>query len=275
MWNAAVDPLGGEHAVRDVAAELEREDARRVGGKRHRLQIEHQLDVLFERIGHADRRAGQLARLAALVRLLDLLDAPLDLAHVVEVIGQARAIGGAELAAQIADRLGDPVEDALVVLAPGAARFRRGADAEQLIEHRARVADHRQRIGRRRPADRVGVDARVVVGAAAGLIDVLDAQLHRRNRRRVAELLRVDLIERRAGEDVRALRLLRLRLREEHRRRAEVIGADLGRGERFGIADVGVADDGQVVAIRLERLAGWSGSDRRPIRSPPATTCSS
>ena len=56
---------GGEHAVRDVAAELEREDARRVGGERHGLQIEHQLDVLFERIGHPDRRARQLARLAA------------------------------------------------------------------------------------------------------------------------------------------------------------------------------------------------------------------
>ena len=44
-----------------------------------------------------------------------------------------------------------------------------------------------------------------------------------------AELLRVDLIERRAGVDVRALRLLRMRLRQEHRRRAEVIAADLRR----------------------------------------------
>src|SRR5688572_23090264 len=50
---------GGEDAVRDVAAELEREDARGVGRERHRLQVEHQLDVLFERIGNADRRAGR------------------------------------------------------------------------------------------------------------------------------------------------------------------------------------------------------------------------
>ena len=243
-----------EHAVRDVAAELEREDARRVGGKRHCLQIEHQLDVLLERIGHADRRAGQLARLAALVRLLHLLDAALDLADVVQVIRQARAIGGAQLAAQIANRLGDEIEDALIVLAPRPPRFGGGPDAEQLIEHRARIADHRQRIGRRRPADGVRVDARVVVGAAAGLIDVLDAELHRRNRRQLAELLRVDLVERRAREHVRALRLFRLRLRQEHRRRAEVIGADFRRRERFGVADVGVADNRQVITIRLERL---------------------
>jgi hypothetical protein len=76
-----------------------------------------------------------------------------------------------------------------------------------LIEHRARIADHRQRLGRRRPADRVGVNARIVIRATAGLIDVLDAQLHRRNRRRLAKLLRVDLIERRAGKHVRTLRL--------------------------------------------------------------------
>ena len=62
----------------------------------------------------------------------------------------------------------------------------RGADAEQLIEHDARIAHHRQRLRRRRPADRVGVGARVAVGAAAGLVDVLDAQLHRRDRRVLA-----------------------------------------------------------------------------------------
>ena len=106
------------------------------------------------------------------------------------------------------------------------ARFRRAAGAEQHVERDARIANHRQRLVRRRPADRVDVHARVVVGAAAGLVEVLDAELHRRHRRRLAEPLRVHLIERRAGPDVRALRLLRMRLREEHRARPEVVAAD-------------------------------------------------
>ena len=52
---------------------------------------------------------------------------------------------------------------------------------------------------------------------------------------------------------IRALRLLRMRLRQEHRGRAEVIAADLGRQERLGVAHVGVADDGDVVAPGFER----------------------
>src|SRR5439155_5344252 len=55
----------GEHTVGDVAAQLEREDAGDVGGEGDRLQIEHQPDVLFVRIRHADRSHGQLARFAA------------------------------------------------------------------------------------------------------------------------------------------------------------------------------------------------------------------
>ena len=72
-------------AARRVAAHLEREHARDVRLERERLQIEHQLDVLVERVGHAGRRAGQLARLAAHVARFDLLNAPLDLAHVFEI----------------------------------------------------------------------------------------------------------------------------------------------------------------------------------------------
>ena len=89
-------------AARRVAAHLEREDARGVRRERQHLQVEHQLDVLVERVGHADRRLRQLARLAAGVVGLDLLDAALDLAHVVEVARQARAVGGAELACSAA-----------------------------------------------------------------------------------------------------------------------------------------------------------------------------
>ena len=57
------------------------------------------------------------------------------------------------------------------------------AGAEHQFEHHARVAHHRQRLGRGGPADRVGVDARVAIGAAAGLVDRFDAELHGGNRR--------------------------------------------------------------------------------------------
>ena len=121
------------------------------------------------------------------------------------------------------------------------------------IERRARIAHHRQRLARTGPADGIGVDAGVTVGAAAGLIHVLDAQLHRRDRRRISELLRVDLVERHTGAHVRALGLPRMRLGQEHRARAEVVRADFRQRERLGVPDVGVADDGQVVAERFER----------------------
>ena len=62
-----------------------------------------------------------------------------------------------------------------------------------------------------------------------------------------------ELIERRADVEVGALRLLRMRLREEHRARPEVVAADLRRVERFGHAYVGVADDRQILPPRLER----------------------
>ena len=80
-------------AVRRVATQLEREDPRDVGRECQHLQIEHQLDVLAERVGHADRRRRQLAQLAAAVARLDDLDPPLDLAHVIEIVGEPRSIG--------------------------------------------------------------------------------------------------------------------------------------------------------------------------------------
>ena len=106
----------------------------------------------------------------------------------VEVVVQPRAVARRRGPCfSRATDAGQPVEDALVLGAPLAALARRRADAEQLIEDHARVAHHRQRLRRRRPADRVGVGARVAVGAAARLVHVLDAQLHRRNRRVLPE----------------------------------------------------------------------------------------
>ena len=62
---AGGDAALGNTRPRDVAAQLEGEHARDVGCEGQHLQVEHQLDVLVVRVGHADRRAGQLALLAA------------------------------------------------------------------------------------------------------------------------------------------------------------------------------------------------------------------
>src|SRR5256885_12473878 len=47
---------------------------------------------LLERVGHTDRRLGELARLAARVARLDRLDALLQLADVGEVLVEPRAV---------------------------------------------------------------------------------------------------------------------------------------------------------------------------------------
>src|SRR5256885_17225280 len=137
---------------------------------------------LLERVGHTDRRLGELARLATRVARLDCLDALLQLADVGEVLVEPRAVGGAELALECADVAEDPVEDAAVHRAPHRAVGVVRAGAEQHVERDARIADHRERLGGARPTDGVRVRAGVVVVAPAAAVEALDAELHRRDR---------------------------------------------------------------------------------------------
>ena len=85
------------HPRRAVAAHLEREHAGHVGGKRQHLQVEHQLDVLVERVGDANRRLGQLAGFARRVLRFNALNAAFDFAHLFEERAKARAVAGAEV----------------------------------------------------------------------------------------------------------------------------------------------------------------------------------
>src|SRR5262249_46218579 len=125
------------------------------------------------------------------------------------------------------------IENAAARLAALRALIRRSADAEQLLEGDAWIANDRQRFRRRCPADRIRVDARIAICAPARLIDRLDAELHRRNGRVLAEALRVQLVERLADVNVRAFCLLRMRLRQVHRARPEMVAADLFRARRL------------------------------------------
>src|SRR5690606_19835510 len=186
-----------------------------------------------EGIRHARGGLRQLAHLAARVLRFHALDAPLDLANVVQVALEPLLVVRTQLATEEGHLVGDPVEDAAVRAAAPRPLLLRGAGAEEHVERDPGIPDQGERLVRRRPADRVRVHAGVAVGAPAGLVDVLDAELHRGNRRALAETVRVELVHRRASEDVRAARLLRMSLRQEDGARAEVVGADLTRWARL------------------------------------------
>ena len=137
-----------------------------------------------------------------------LLDAPLDVADRVEVLGQLRRDRAAPSPrCSRPTSIGHRVEDAAVLLRCAPRRDRRvggAAVAEQPLEHRARVVLHRQRRRRAAPGDRVGVGA-AVAGVARRRRTRVDSmrQLERGELRvagRVA--LASDLIHRHAGQEV-------------------------------------------------------------------------
>ena len=215
--------------------------------------------MLVERIGHAGGGAWQLAQLAARVPRLDSVDPALHLANVLEIALHPSAVARVERPTQVGDFAGDEVQNAATGATSLGARLTGAAGAEELIERQPRVADHRQRLGGGGPADRIGVDAGVAVGAAPRLIHVLDAELHRGNRRVLAKPLGIQLVQRRASAYVRALRLLRMRLRQERRARAEVVAANFLWDDRLGGLDVGVTDDRQVAPVGLQRAQRAGG----------------
>ena len=174
------------------------------------------------------------------------------------------AILRAKAALHRRDFAGDPVEDALVGLAARGAIGIRVPRTEQDVERDARIANHRQWLGRACPADGVGIGTGIVVVTTAGLIEVLDAELHRRDRGVAADTPRDELVHRGTDEQVGALRLPGMRLRQEDRTRPKVITTDLGRRKRLGHAHIGVAHDGEVLSPLLEGHERAFGVQREP-----------
>ena len=159
-WNASEHADVVVRAVRALGHHDVRRDARDVRLIREVDQVEHQLHLLVEVRQLADRRIGQIDR--GEVALRRLRDAPLRLAHGLEVVVEHTLVGGAQLALQSAVRAADHVEHARAALREHRALLGRVAGAEQLREHLARVELHRQR--RRRVAER---QRRAVVARAA------------------------------------------------------------------------------------------------------------
>ena len=175
----------------------------------------------------------------------DGLDAPLDLADVVEIAVDADAVGGGQPSLQRDRLLANRIENAAVLALAREALLGRAAVAKELFEHRLRAVFHRQRHRRRAPGNRVEVGA--AVAGAAAQAGFFDAQLERRQRRVLADVLGGDLIHRHA--DTHGV-FLRTAAAEEDGRRARVLGAGVGAG---GAGVHEVADHGHVIAILLER----------------------
>jgi len=108
--------------------------------------------------------------------------------------------------------------------------------------------------------------------------------LERWDRRLLPGPLRVDLIDGDAVDDLRARSLLGMRGRKEYSARSEMVGADFGGFEGFGLTRIGAADDRDAVAKgrqRFERVgefeiaaalarAGIMESSRGKARLAPA-----
>src|SRR5690606_26835383 len=124
------------------------------------------------------------------------LDPPLELTDVLEIALEPLPIVRAQVATELADSAGHPVENA----APGAptqsAFLGRATCSEELFERHPRIPDHGERLGRRGPADGVRVHAGIAVRAPTGLVDVLDAELHGGDGRGLPVALGVHLVQR-------------------------------------------------------------------------------
>ena len=105
------DPDLGKRALAGFPSQLERDDAGYIGLEREDLQVVHELAMR----GHRGRDPGRLVdRRQGGVPRLGACDAPLDLAHGIQVFGEAHTIGGADLPCEAGDLLRDRVQDALV-----------------------------------------------------------------------------------------------------------------------------------------------------------------
>ena len=129
----------------------ERDHAGDVGLERERHQIEHQLEVLGDVGRRADGSVGNLERRH--VGFLGHLHPAFDLAHRVEVVADDHAVADAEARLQARRLRLHAIEDAAGLLEDGGALLVGVALAEQLLEHRARVAFLGQRLRRRPPGE--------------------------------------------------------------------------------------------------------------------------
>ena len=151
-------------------------------------------------------------------------DPLLDVADRTEVLVELPLIVLPELAGQIPRVLAHEVEDALtqlVALRP----IGTGTRSEQPLEDQFRVHFFRERLRRRSPRHRRGVDARIARVTVARHRARFAADLKRGQTRLIADARRGHLIDRHAVANVRPVRLHRMSTGEERGQRASMIAA--------------------------------------------------
>ena len=259
----------GVGAVARLVPQHERGDPGEVGLPGEHLQVEHELCVVHEAVGHAGRlvHRGQLAR----GLLLGHLDAPLDVAHRAQVLVELDPVARAQVLAEPRHLGRHHVEQAAVV--PPGGEPRRGvggaAGAEQPLEDGAGVAGHRQRRRGAAPAQGVGVGAAVAGVARPRPVRRLERELERRELGLLPEHAGRDLVHRDAGPDVVPLGLLRVHAGEERAGRAGVVAGPLaGAGDALVAAQP--TDHDHALAVGGERPQGLGdvegpGAGRRPV----------
>jgi len=252
----AMETRGGRFArwispARQVSREQQRAYARdvRLEGQSH--QIELQLNVFIESLGHADRHThigGSNRR-----SLHGDVQPALNLAYVVRVVVDARAIGRARFGAQTSEAAGQRVQNAAVPLPSFGALLYRAAVSEHPFEDHLRIQFHRQRVGRCGPGDGVGVRAAVAFAAVARIrARILDRQLHGRHQVFPADLLRDHLIDGGAGIDIGSGSLLGF-VRAQERGGHPVVRSGRAR-RRFRRPRVQAAHDHRLIHERFQRL---------------------
>ncbi len=214
---------------------------------------------------HADGSVEIHPRVALALRPLD---APFDLADVLQIVVEPRSVLGAQPAAQPVHVPGQRIEDASIHLPLRQPLLGGAGPSEQALEHHPRVDLHRQRRRGRRPRNRVHVRAGVAGAAAPDEPgEVFRGDLERGERRFLAEVLGDCLIDRDAGPDVFGLGRLR------YRRRGP---GGAGHGMVVPAGPIETAHHREDVAERLERLHDGlerevgSGRRRRPMRRDDA-----
>jgi len=237
-----------------LAADHVGEDARGVGLVGEHEQVVHQPGVVLER----DRDAGgrfQQRQFAVGLRFGDL-DAPLDLAHGVEVVVQLALVLAGQPALQLRHLVHHRVEDAALLLRPGPPHAGVGAAgvAEQPLEHHAWVglARHRRRLVVPRDVEIRATVAGVAGADAVERVGALQRQLQRRQAGLPPQHLGRELVHRGAQVELRPLGLLGVQAGQERRGGTRMRPERLaGPGE--GGAVVQVREDGEMLAHRLHR----------------------
>ena len=252
-----------------LASVHQRKHAGEVRLEREPLQIEQQLQMLIEPGRNANRPLRHRQRRVGIL-LFRRLDAPLHLAHGVQIFRDSRAVAGAERSLEAREILIDAVEQAALPLHPIDPLFSRASFAEQPFEHDARVVLPGQRRCRRLPGHRVHIRAAVarLALAAQHEIDFRRDQLHRGQDRFPAELRGRNLVRRRAEADVRALGLPGMDAVQPGRAGARVFPVSVA--ERLPLLLRETADNRQAIAVRGERRQDWRKFEicASPLRRP-------